>query len=178
MIVTESESKVICVDNVYMHADAEEHFFRTFGMLEKIYGCTYLAFMLEDLENKRRVNFISNKSWHNIFINEHYIDFCPLVEIGRNVDSIILNWNSVANNTKSAREVVGVRGEHNIANGISFSGIIDYCGVKVKEMIGLGADIKHHDFAKLIINNIHHVQAMLESLRARTIYQILREKIL
>lgn len=178
MLYNNSSSRIINVNNLYMHDDVEDLFFETFCTFEKRYGCTYLAFMLEGLENMVRVNFISNKAWHNIFINDHYIDFCPLVEVGRLVDSIILNWNSVPINTKSAREVVGVRADHNIANGISFANILDYCGVRAKEMIGMGADIKHYDFARLIVNDISNVQEILKKLRTKTIHKMLHDRLL
>jgi hypothetical protein len=129
--------------------------------LHRVYS-NYLYFSIENTKTKQRLAFNTNPTWYQNYIDLKLIDHCPLYaatshicKSSRQGTSFFL-WNQIIPEDRSQRNVVGLRGEHNIANGLSFS-------MKVRDyllILGLGADLKDHELEMKYKNIMPSIYAL------------------
>lgn len=126
-----------------------------YNYLEYNLGCTYLFYIYEDVLNDKKIIYTSNWDWQNYLIGEKLINECPVFKAGNSAlstgrqSSILLPWNNIPCQTSLEKDIVLLRGEFNISNGIGIS----YTNGIIREGIGLGADIKDLKFYQRVIKN-------------------------
>ena len=138
-------------------------FTKTFDELNQKFDCNYLFYQYQHLNFK--LTFATHSEWMNVYVNKSMISNCPLVRVGLQrlsspLSSVILRWNDVLPISKEEKNTIGIRGDFNICNGISFGrrrfGATEY--------FGLASDIKHLDFARKITLNSFYVKSMMDCL--------------
>ncbi len=157
----------LCVRNHRFNNNAETHFQDIFQSLQKLIDCTYLFYMFENKNISKRITFSTNQEWQSIYVNDNLIVHCPLLYVGRHQmnnspnKSTILRWNDIIPDNKSQQNVMGIRSEFNIANGISFAKEF----YNIREMIGIAADTKNLSFTQDVILNMNAFNGHLLKLR-------------
>lgn len=87
----------------------------------------YLFCSFENKLLKERVVSNTNSLWHKNFIESKLIDHCPLYATNIASSKRLVTgrdfflWNQVVPEGKKQKEVVGMRREHGIANGVSIT---------------------------------------------------------
>lgn len=117
--------------------------------LSQIYS-NYMFFSLENKETRERLVYSTNLDWQSNYIDHKMIDNCPLyaatVLSPRNyrLDRSFFLWNQIIPEGKMQRDVIGVRAEHGIANGLSITKKIG----NYQAMLGLASDPKDHELER------------------------------
>lgn len=157
----------LCVKNHHFNQSAESLFLDIFASLQKLIDCTYLFYMFENKNISKRITFSNNQEWQSIYVNDNLIIHCPLLYVGRQQintsksKSTILRWNDVVPESRHQRNVMGVRSEFNIANGISFAKEFN----QVREMVGIAADVRNYTFTQDVILHINQKEYAAKSNR-------------
>ena len=155
--------------NIFLPSELTEYLNQQYLMLSEKFGCTYLSYYVESKDKQYRLNYNSSASWQKIFIQEGLIDHCPLVAIGRRRSSVILPWDSVISENKKQKEVCGIRSEHNIDHGLSFSTSYNFGEVGFKEMCGLATDRSNPNFYIEIMQDPAFVYKLLGEVRDKAL---------
>lgn len=173
MDVTKFSAPLIVINDSFDFC-AESQFLRVFKTLENLVEATYLFYMFENKDISKRITFSTNQDWQAIYVNDNLLVNCPLLFVGRHQmntsksKSTILRWNDVNPENRLQRNVMGARSEFNIANGISFAKEF----YNIREMIGIGADIKNTGFTRDLILNMPTITELLFQLRKIAMQEI------
>ena len=96
------------------------------------------------------VNFSSSSpEWSKVYFEEGLIIDCPLVRYGKNFERIVLPWDSIPHLTSLEKEIIGVRRDFNINNGISFI----WTDGHLRKSIAFATDYESKDFYNEIMTN-------------------------
>lgn len=167
----------LCVKNERFNNNAEMHFNDIYSALERLLSCTYLFYMFENTDISKRITFSTNLEWQSVYVNDNLIINCPLLYVGRNQmersksKSTILRWNDVTPSSKAQKNVMGIRDEFNIANGISFAR--EYLGIR--EMVGIASDVRNDGFSRDVILHMNTINAYLLQLRKIAICELTKK---
>lgn len=151
--------------------------------LTKSIGCTYILYIYENLNTKEKYIYSSNWEWQRLLIGKQLIHHCPyflagfkFLEQNKNKPfaSIILPWYLAQPTDKKQKEVVGLRGEFNIANGISYGAK----GHGIREILGIGGDITEKDFYRSFMCNKFSLGYILDSIRNTILTATITDKII
>ncbi len=94
--------------------------------LKKVYS-SYMLFSFENLQTKERLVFNTDPCWYQTFIDKKLIDDCPLYAATSYANkqssqgTSFYLWNQIIPEGVKQKRVVGLRKEHDIGNGLSFS---------------------------------------------------------
>ncbi len=114
--------------------------------LKSVYS-SYMLFSFENLQTKERLVFNTDPRWYQTFIDKKLIDDCPLyaaTTYGNKHSSqgtSFYLWNHIIPEGAKQKRVVGLRKEHDIGNGLSFSRQTKQYQI----ILALGASIKDHE---------------------------------
>ena len=117
--------------------------------LKKI-SCNHMFFSIENRITKERLEFSTRPDWQKYYIGEKLIDNCPLYATTvmyprrSNQESFFFLWNKVVPEGRKQRQVVELRKEAGIANGISLTKQI---GI-YQAMLGIGTDPKNNELER------------------------------
>jgi len=146
----------------------QENINKTFSDLyreiESTFECTYLFYKCE-LQGYEFI-FASNMEWMDLYVNQSLIKQCPLFRVGvkkiqtSKTKSVMLRWNDVKPISRDERNIVGLRNEFNICNGISLGRQIG----KASDYLGLAADRLNFNFPSQIIRDSLKIREIMNKL--------------
>ncbi len=108
----------------------------------------YMYFAFENRDTKKRIIFNTHPKWYQSYVGASLIDHCPLYAAVHHLcdkserGSAHFLWKHAIAQNKKQREVVGLRAEHGIANGLTFSRLTKNFQIT----LGLATDPKDHEF--------------------------------
>jgi hypothetical protein len=116
-------------------------------------GCTYLCYAIEGA-NKKRYHIYTNTQWQQNYTYGGLINDCPLIHYARYKKPLIMRWNDINASKKSEANVIGIRGEHNLGNGIGMTRWF----FDMHEQLSLASELQNIDFPIDAARNIHLIQ--------------------
>lgn len=152
-------------------------FFNLYNEIENSFECTYLFYKFE-LNNYKFI-FSSNMEWINLYVNQSLINQCPLFRVGAQkiqsskTKNVMLRWNDVKPISKDERNIVGLRNEFNICNGISLGREIGFSS----DCLGLAADRMNLDFPRQIISNSLAIRKIMDKMFKNSLASILLNQV-
>ncbi len=121
--------------------------------LKQIYA-NHMFFSIENRVSKERLEFSTNPEWQQYYIGKGLINHCPLYAATiiypekYQQDSFFFLWSKITPDGNKQREIVGLRNEVGIANGISLTRRFS-C---YQAMLGLGTEPKEFELERKYIS--------------------------
>ncbi len=155
-----SNSKIIIPKEFYEFDDLNKRkILKIFDNLKSI-GCTYMSYALEGANNKR-YHFYTNAEWQNSYIKTGLVNQCPLIRYARQRRPLIIRWNDIQPSNKIEKNVIGIRGEHNLGNGIGMT----HWFFNMNEHIAFASELTNKDFPIDLIIDIETVKRIIFAIR-------------
>lgn len=138
-----------------------------FSTLKIETDCTYLFYLVQNIHTNETIILTSNHEWQSEFIRGELIHHCPYVKFAMryfsnpNNKEYLTIWNKLPPTTKEEAEVNGIRGEFNIANGLSYT----HQKSGIREALGIAGDKKDTDFYRRFLTSEDLIKKTLLHLR-------------
>ncbi|MGD9591713.1 MAG: hypothetical protein AB7V32_04240 [Candidatus Berkiella sp.] len=121
--------------------------------LQLIYA-NHMFFSIENRVTKERLGFSTRTDWQQYYIGKKLIDHCPLYAatvyypMKYKQDSFFFLWNKIIPDGKKQKEIVYLRKEVGIANGISLTKRFG----NYQAMLGIGTEPNEHELERKYIS--------------------------
>lgn len=134
-------------------------FIKIFDKLGSL-DCSYFSYTIERDDGIRK-NFFLNNTWLNTYLNEGFIQTCPLTMICRVKGSAFIQWSLLNSLDKAQKTSMNARKDLEMHNGVTISSYVS----GTKEMIAMATTKNNHKFGQIILENKEFVQEQILGMR-------------